>query len=386
MSLRETLLQILSADRRGSKPELIEHGTILMSPPHSGFHLFFHVRDDADMVVRWTATHASPSKPEPISMAPETRAAIAQFLASISAEELALATTDRPLRRIDEARFSGFEAFAIAHPSLNPKVPADDLDRLLATRGYWVFPCFTCEVADEMDAKWASFHYHRWSLAHLTRKPQPAVRVSQFARPQGKPGKPKARSPYQLVEHNPITRALRARQWLELENWRNRVVRFADGKVTLLCEGPTRALAGRNDAIAIEEAFLARDQIPETAQPPDPIPQSAHTSLGVQFEATAGDLIDGVEPVEISEIVTDRTVLRLWLTVSDSTMSGEYEIADERLDAERVVELFKVVYLAWFTRDHWRKEVATIVLAVKGDSTARLTFPYPPPKESKPRR
>ena len=121
MSLRETLLQILSADRRGSKPELIEHGTILLSPPHSGFHLFFHVRDDADIVVRWTATHASQSKSEPISMAPETRAAIAQSLASVSALELALATTDRPLRRIDEARFSGFEAFAIAHPSLNPK-------------------------------------------------------------------------------------------------------------------------------------------------------------------------------------------------------------------------------------------------------------------------
>jgi hypothetical protein len=102
--------------------------------------------------------------------AQERAATIARFLASISAQELARATPER---------------------------------------AYVAFPCFAREVADDMDATWASFHVRRLNHGHLEREPQAAVRSIQYPRPSNKSKNTKRPVPYQLVDKNPITRGSR---------------------------------------------------------------------------------------------------------------------------------------------------------------------------------
>jgi hypothetical protein len=53
------------------------------------------------------------------------------------------------------------------------------------------------------------------------------------------------------------------RDWLEIENFARRVLRFGRGAVELLPDGPSWPVRKHADAAAITRAFLFEDRLPE---------------------------------------------------------------------------------------------------------------------------
>ncbi|HEV8550849.1 MAG TPA: hypothetical protein VGQ57_17505, partial [Polyangiaceae bacterium] len=103
------------------------------------------------------------------------------------------------------------------------------------------------------------------------------------------------------------------------------------------------------------------------------------------FEATAGDVRDGVEPFFIVRRKDQKTVASGALRTVEATLEVEYALLDPTLDDADFERIFALVYLDVFT-DHYflnklgpRFSRVFVRLSNRG-SAFTTTVPYPDPE------
>ena len=375
MALRDRVFEALSQRQPSPAvlpivvPDVLSHDVLRWGYAFDRIHYLLHFR--GEVALGWNVkTSVTDGQRDPLPH----EAAITAWMSSVTGEELALATPDAPLvyvarKPVFELPFDGF---AIAHPTLAEYNISDLTKDLLPNRAYLVFPCHRSEVAKDMDPQWAKTQKAYVGWADLDRAPCSAVRWVRYAKPKAEKSKPKGRRPLRPQDAASVVAKLRPRgDWVDVENWNRRVLRFSDGRVALLDDGTSRAVVGKQDAEQVVLNFLEQDALlPEGAKD-----QIVAGRLHAQLEAAAFEASNGVEPVFIEERVTGALVARLWVKVAGRVLDVEYEIVDLRLDEALLPELVKGPYLHVLANGYYRGKLDELRLVSRGDARPVVTVP-----------
>ncbi len=368
MDLRNEILAALSAPQPSAAalPSTvpIEHpdGVIEWTPSYSTHAFFMQLR--GERVLSWSIEKAHPLRNE-----------VPRFLAATPDRALEAPSGDRPALRFDEPRFPGgrFSSWAVMHPTVtkvNPSTHPRAME-LIGPRAYLVFPCHRSEVARDMDAEW--IRQHKLPHSSLERPVHSAFLTSRSPPSKGKKAKAKPRIPGRSPNAERIASQITTGDVLEFENFERRVLRFADLRATL-DSGASRPLSGVEDATALLQAFLERDEWLEAPGPADTL---IAAELYRQLEASAGDNADGVEQIFIEERATRREVARLFVHLDGATLRIGYTRLDPRLSDALLPDLVAGPYLFALTRHHYRGRAKEIALTPRDDAGPTLTLPYP---------
>lgn len=168
-----------------------------------------------------------------------------------------------------------------------------------------------------------------------------------------------------------------------------------EGKVKIInvvpmTEGERERARSMNPIAFLQELMANVDIFADRAGPQSPsgpgrYANAERRAIRAAFEATCGDLENGVEPVHIESRAARQNVVRGEVRYMNDVLDVRYRILDASLDDADARRLLLVAYLDVFTDHYWRKEnvsrYQTLSLRMtNADTGATSTTRYPDPE------
>ena len=346
-------------------PDELGHGVLRWGGDYLPFHRLFHVRDE--VVLQWNVKLPAAGGRGRAPLALDFQEAVTRWMASITADELALVSQQRPMRFVPRPVWAPFDGFTIVHPSYVDHHEPLDEERLLSPITYNVFPSFSSEVPDVEDVAWHEAQLVDIPWADLNRSPASAVRFAKARRG---------------AKTFPVRKVLRPRDATlsgytsyrdvyEFENWRSHLLRLEGNRMTL-STGEATSVAGQQHGLRILRAFLDRDELLEDAGGPDML-----TSVSGQVVASGRDVENGIEPIDLEERFTGTVLAELRTRLVGRTLHIEYELKDDRLTEEGLREAISIAYLQDLTADYYRDKADELRIWKRGDERTAQVMAYP---------